>query len=49
METSENDKQRAHNAAMLASQNNFAIEQYNQAAKDNFWTTVGVAIAAALF
>jgi hypothetical protein len=34
---------------MLASQNNFAIEQYNQAAKDNFWSTVGLATASALF
>ena len=49
LETSENDKQRAHNAAIVASQNNFNIERYNQAAKDNFWATVGSAIAGGFF
>jgi hypothetical protein len=49
MESSENDKQRAHNAAQQASQNNFNIKRYNEAAKDNFWTTVGTTVAAGLF
>jgi hypothetical protein len=48
MDSSENNASRAHNAAMLASQQNFSIETYNKAAKDNFWQTVGTAVAAIL-
>lgn len=49
LETSENDRQRAHNAAIVASQNSFNISRYNVAAKDNFWSTVGSAVAGGFF
>jgi hypothetical protein len=49
MQQSENNKQRAHNAAMLASQNDFTIDRYNQSVKDGFWSQVGAAVIGGLF
>jgi hypothetical protein len=41
MDSSENNRQRAHNAAMLATQNNFTMARYNQEVRDSFWRTAG--------
>ena len=49
MDTVENDRQRAHNAAMLASQNNFTIQRYNKEVRDNFWSSVGGAVINSIF
>lgn len=49
MNTAENDRQRAHNAAMVASQNNFSIQRYNQEVRDNFWSSVGSAVIDSIF
>lgn len=49
MDTVENDRQRAHNAAMLASQNNFSIQRYNQEVRDNFWSSIGGAVINSIF
>lgn len=49
MDTVENDRQRAHNAAMIASQNNFSMQGYNQKVRDNFWSSIGSAVISSIF
>ena len=44
MNVSENRAQRAHDAAMLSTQINANISSYNQAVKDNFQRSLGLAI-----
>ncbi len=44
MNVSENNAARGHAAAMLATQNNINISNYNKRVKDGFWAGLGEAI-----
>ena len=49
MQISENDRQRAHNVAVLAQQQNFNADQYEKDRENAFWDSLGGTVINGIF